>query len=196
MSPLYVALVHHPIRDRRGDTVTTSVTNLDVHDLARSARTYDLAGYFVVTPITAQRAIVDRILEHWDTGPGQRRVPERRDALGLIETVASLEEATAAIAERHEKRPHVLVTTALLPEGLEAIPFRVEADRLAARTEPTLLVFGTGHGLVEDVLRAADGVLAPIRPGAEFNHLSVRAAAAICLDRLLGDEGARPGPRR
>lgn len=44
MSPLYCALVHHPVRDRGGNAVTTAVTNLDVHDIARTARTYGLRG--------------------------------------------------------------------------------------------------------------------------------------------------------
>ncbi len=196
MSPLYIALVHHPVRDRLGETVTTAVTNLDVHDLARSARTYDLAGYYVVTPITAQRAIVARILEHWREGPGVRRVPERGEALGLVETVSSLSEAHASVAERHGCRPYVLATSARPPDGMGVTPFAVEAARLSARIEPTLLLFGTGHGLTDEVLREADALLAPLRPNAAFNHLSVRAAAAICLDRLLGDEGARPGPQR
>ena len=39
-SPIAVALVHYPIVDRRGDVVNTAVTNLDLHDIARTARTY------------------------------------------------------------------------------------------------------------------------------------------------------------
>jgi hypothetical protein len=186
MSPLYIALVHHPVRDRLGERVTTAVTNLDVHDLARSARTYDLRGFFVVTPITAQQAIVERILAHFQTGPGRERVPARADALALVQVAADLEEAREAIEAAHGQRPFVIATSACPPEGHEVLPFRVEGERLRRREAPTLLLFGTGHGLVDEVLDQADALLAPIRPGA-FNHLSVRAAAAICLDRLLGD---------
>jgi hypothetical protein len=196
MSPLYIALVHHPVRDRLGETVTTAVTNLDVHDLARSARTYDLHGYFVVTPITAQQAIVERILEHWRSGPGKARIPARGDALGLVQGVRDLAEARAAIERAHGTPAFVVVTSAKAPEGRPTIAFATEAERLRRREAPTLLVFGTGHGLTEATVREADAVLAPIRPDAEFNHLSVRAAAAICLDRLLGDRGSRgAGPR-
>ncbi|HBQ11088.1 MAG TPA: hypothetical protein DEF51_07890, partial [Myxococcales bacterium] len=70
VSGVYLALVHHPVVDRAGDVITTAVTNLDVHDIARSARTYDLAGYYVVTPIEAQHRLVDRILGHWRDGAG------------------------------------------------------------------------------------------------------------------------------
>ncbi len=194
MSPLYIALVHHPVRDRLGATVTTAVTNLDVHDLARSARTYDLHGYFVVTPITAQQAIVDRIREHWRSGPGRERVPARGDALGLVRAVRDLAEARQAIGAAHGVPAVVVVTSARAPEGEDVVSFAAEAENLRIRKAPTLLVFGTGHGLTEEVLAEADLVLAPIRPDAMFNHLSVRAAAAICLDRLLGDGGAASPP--
>src|SRR5262245_42972676 len=94
---VYLALVHHPVRDRSGATITTSVTNLDVHDIARTARTYDLAGYFVVTPIEAQRALVEHILGYWREGDGGRRVPERSEALGRVRAVPTLRDALDAI---------------------------------------------------------------------------------------------------
>ena len=68
---VYCALVHHPVRDRAGQTVTTAVTNLDVHDIARSARTFGLRRYYVVTPIEAQHVLVQRIIDHWTHGAGR-----------------------------------------------------------------------------------------------------------------------------
>lgn len=184
---VYAALVHFPVRDRAGDTITTAVTNLDVHDIARSARTYDLAGYFVVTPIEAQRQLVDRILDHWRGGAGARRVPERSEALSICEPIASLEEAVAAVSER-EGRPPMLVATGARPlEGTDLLGYDDARARMAE--QPTLISFGTGHGLARSVVEAADAVLPPIRPGGGYNHLSVRAAAAITLDRLFGDAG-------
>jgi hypothetical protein len=47
----YLGLVHHPIKNKRGDVVTTSVTNLDIHDIARSARTFGFDGYYIITPV-------------------------------------------------------------------------------------------------------------------------------------------------
>ncbi len=187
MSPLYCALVHHPVRDRDGHPVTTAVTNLDVHDIARSARTYGLRGYFVVTPIEAQRALVERILEHWRTGAGARRVPERTVALSLVRIVESVEEARAEVARREGRAPRVVATAAREAPGVEVRSFADEAARLRSGDEPTLLLFGTGHGLVDDTLRSAHALLEPIRAGADYNHLSVRAAVAICLDRLIGE---------
>lgn len=183
MTALYLALVHHPVRDREGDTITTAVTNLDVHDIARSARAYDLAGYFVVTPIEAQRVLVERILDHWRNGVGARRVPERSVALARCATLDSLATACSTIAAREGRPPLVWVTSAREVPGTPAISYR----GAAATDRPALLVFGTGHGLAQEVLDAADGVLPAIRPGASYNHLSVRAAVAITLDRLFGD---------
>src|SRR5579864_7578444 len=92
-----VALVHHPILDGQGAIVTTAVTNLDVHDLARSARTYGASDYFVVHPIAAQRELVERIREHWTTGSSGRRIPDRREAITLLRIVESLDAAIEAL---------------------------------------------------------------------------------------------------
>ena len=40
--------------------------------------------------------------------------------------------------------------------------------------------------MTEDVFARADMVLEPIVGAGKYNHLSVRGAAAIILDRLLG----------
>ena len=86
----YVALLHHPVYDRTGAMVTTAVTNLDLHDIARSSRTYGLAGYFVVTPLTSQQELARRIMEHWRTGHGAVYNPRRREALALLEVATDL----------------------------------------------------------------------------------------------------------
>lgn len=186
MTGFYVALVHHPVLDRRGDTITTAVTNLDVHDIARSARTYDTAGYFVVTPIEAQKKLVQRILDHWRIGSGAARVPERKEALTICEIVPSVDDAIAAIEAREGERPQVWVTGARLRPGTEAIS-EAEARKRIPET-PTLVLFGTGYGLERSVIDAADAILPPIVGGGSYNHLSVRAAAAITIDRLRAPE--------
>ncbi len=188
-APIYVGLVHYPVKDREGKIVTTAVTNLDVHDISRSSRTYGLAGYYVITPIEAQRALVEKILEHWVEGSGKRRVPERGVALSLAEPCESIEAALAAIEAKHGQKPRIAVTAARLPGGLGATTFREVRAEMARENRPWLLLFGTGHGLAPDVLERAELALPPIRPGS-YNHLSVRAACAIILDRLFGDLGA------
>lgn len=186
-APLYVALVHHPVRDRGGSIITTAVTNVDVHDIARSARTFGLYGYFVVTPISAQRQIVDRILEHWNDGEGRYRIPERGAALARTRSVPLLADAIAAIREAHGEPPRIIATSAQATRP--AITFGALRADLQRSTNPHLLVLGTGHGLAGSIVDSADALLEPIAGVDGYNHLSVRAAAAILLDRLCGDRG-------
>ncbi len=184
---VYLALVHHPVRDRSGATITTSVTNLDVHDIARSARTYGVSGYYVVTPIEAQRALVKHILGYWREGSGGTRVPERAEALSIVRDVDSIGDALADIERIEGARPRVYTTAARSDH--QSVAYDVAAAELRARKGPALLVFGTGHGLADSVIELADVHLAPVRPHG-YNHLAVRAAVSIILDRLFGDAGA------
>lgn len=192
MSPVYCALVHYPVLDRQGEEVSTSVTNIDVHDIARSARTYGLRGYFIVTPIEAQRPVVRRIVDHWSSGEGVKRIPERSEALALVRLCASIDEAIESIEEREGKKPRLLATSA--QSGPDRASWFEEAARLRRDSRPALLLFGTGHGLSDRVLARADTVLEPIFGPTDFNHLSVRAAAAVALDRLIGAGISPPGP--
>jgi hypothetical protein len=179
---LAIALVHHPVLDKEGAIVTSAVTNLDVHDLARSARTFDLSDYFIVHPITAQRDLVDRIKHHWAEGSSGRRIPARKEALALVRTVASLEDAFAALGGRGSIE---VWSTGARAAG--AVLSSAEArTRLAGDGPPVLLLFGTAWGLAPDVHALADARLAPIAGRGDYNHLSVRSACSIYLDRLCG----------
>jgi tRNA (guanine37-N1)-methyltransferase len=187
--PVYIGLVHYPVKDRFGNVVTTAVTNLDVHDLSRSSRTYGITGYFVITPIEAQRQLVHKILEHWVEGSGKQRVPERGRALSVCTPTPSIDDAAAAIEAAHGCAPRIAITAARLPGGIRPTSVHETRAQIRASDRPWLILFGTGHGLSESVLSRAEVALPPIRPGT-YNHLSVRAACAILLDRLFGDEGA------
>ena len=52
--------------------------------------------------------------------------------------------------------------------------------------KPYVLILGTAWGLAEEFISLADYVLEPIAGSTDYNHLSVRSAAAIIFDRLLG----------
>jgi hypothetical protein len=180
---LAVALVHHPVLDAEGTIVTTAVTNLDVHDLSRSARTYGCSDYFIAHPIAAQRELVERIRAHWIEGSSGRRIPDRREALGLLRIVASLDDAIQVLGGRDAIDVWVTAARSL---GT-ALSFLDARERLQRSVRPVLLVFGTGWGLAPAVVDAANALLEPIRAtSGEYNHLSVRAACAIALDRLVG----------
>ena len=59
-------------------------------------------------------------------------------------------------------------------------------EKLRSGDHPYLLTFGTGFGLADEIMGQMDYILDPIWGPTAFNHLSVRSAAAIILDRLLG----------
>jgi tRNA (guanine37-N1)-methyltransferase len=185
-SRTWVALVHHPVLDRSGATITTAITNLDIHDIARATRTFGLAGYLIVTPIEAQRSLASRILGHWTEGAGREHNDLRSDALERVAVVSSLAEARATIAAAGGSAPFVAVTGARPRQGTTGYA-SFYMDREKDPTRPVLVVFGTGWGLTEEVFASADAVLDPITgaPGHEYNHLSVRSAVAIVLDRLF-----------
>ncbi len=190
----YVILAHHPVHDRVGEVVTTSVTNLDVHDVARSAATYGLGGYFPVTPIAAQREKIRQILAAWEGQAAAEgaAADHRLAALRLVRPAETIDAALAAIEADIGARPRVVVTSAERASG-DGDPPPISFDSLRAALpdegEALALIFGTGFGLADAALRAADARLAPISGVPEFNHLSVRSAVGIALDRLFGLRG-------
>ena len=277
MAALFVALVHFPVTDRNGRIVTSAITSLDLHDIARSSRTYGAAGFFVIHPIPEQRTFAASVIDHWQTGYGRQFDSRRREALDLIRVVTDLDEAIVEIEQMEGTRPAIVYTSAralteterpaeaspamvytsaralaetegpgeaspafaaaatpsrshpptLSPGvGIEASPAPAsnqvstlsaasvevaattaepgkEPGRTAPRTArvsyadlrsrlersdtpPVLLLFGTGFGMTPAMLERADLALPPVFGPGAYNHLSVRAAAGIILDRLRG----------
>ena len=37
---LYIVLLHYPVYNKEGKIVTTAIANMDIHDIARLAKTY------------------------------------------------------------------------------------------------------------------------------------------------------------
>lgn len=214
---IFLALVHHPVLNRRGEKVTSAITNVDLHDLARSGRTFGIRNVFVVSPVTLQQRMVGEVLYHWTQGEGSGH-ERRADAMRRVTAVASLADAVTAIAARTGRAPVVAVTGAQMREpnatfaslreqvmAMGGVRLAGSEDRLAgsdrladpddnAEVRPLLVVFGTGWGLAPEVIDSADLRLPPllrdprvVDAEGEYNHLSVRAAVAIALDRLLGE---------
>lgn len=189
---IYAALVHYPVIDKHGHTVTTSVTNLDIHDIGRSARTYGLSGYIVVTPVEAQHWLSRKIISHWDEGWGATYNPNRKEALQLVHVLSDLGAAGDLIEQRHGVPP-IWVTTSARPHP-NSVTFGEMRRRVwSDTTTPYCLVFGTGWGLHPEVMAESDLILEPIVGPTPYNHLSVRGAAAIIFDRLLAPGTAPPG---
>ena len=72
-----------------------------------------------------------------------------------------------------------------LARQLHSLPVTVVRDMIGDGT-PYALVLGTAWGLADTFIKQADYCLEPICGPTDYNHLSVRSAAAILLDRLLG----------
>lgn len=179
-----MALIHYPVLSKNGEIIASAVTNLDLHDIARAARTYGVKAFYVVTPLEDQRALVGKILTHWREGEGARYNPKRGEALALIDIRATFDDACRAIAERENCRPKVVATSARLQNGnVSCASLR---DRMA-KGDPYVLAFGTAWGLTHEFLQTADYILDPIGGHNDYNHLAVRSAAAIVLDRLVGN---------
>ncbi|MBY0415916.1 MAG: RNA methyltransferase [Bdellovibrionales bacterium] len=184
---LYLGLVHHPIKNKLGELVTTSVTNLDIHDISRSCRTFGVKKYFLVTPFEAQKQLVESILGHWEQDHANAYNPDRQDALAIARAVDSIETAIAEITAIEGKRPFIAVT------GANFDSFDGDTQELTKRMEvlnmPCFLLFGTGWGLHPIALEKAEFKLSPIisKNSDGYNHLSVRSAVAIYLDRLFGE---------
>jgi hypothetical protein len=182
MGRLSLALIHHPCVDKHGEIYSTSVTNLDVHDIARASKTYGVERFYVVHPVQAQQALVAAIAHFWDEGKGRARNRNRGEALATVAVVSTTEDAIASeTAACGGTRPRV-VSTSARPDA-NAIAFPTLRRDLEAGAD-VLLLFGTGYGLADSVLSLAEQRLAPLVGPTDYNHLSVRAAVAIVLDRL------------
>ncbi len=183
MAELYIALLHFPMRNREGQVVVTALTSLDVPDIARTARTYNVKRFYIVHPVESQRRIAMRLRDFWVS---EEELPTRREALKLVAIREDLEEVYQEVAQEEGAPPLVLGTTArahLLPYP----KLSWEEARRILGERPVLVLFGTGHGMTDELLAACDALLPAVRAGG-YNHLSVRAAVAIILDRLKGEE--------
>jgi len=183
LSSVNIALIHHPVVNKRGEIIGSAVTNLDIHDIARTAKTYGIANYFITTPYQDQQQLVRELLAHWQTGYGAAYNPARKEALSIVRLATSLEEVITVLTQQYGQRPMIVATSAVLGDnslGYEALRQKI------VQGEPVLLLFGTAHGLAPALRGQTDATLPPIRGGTEYNHLSVRSAVSIIIDRLLG----------
>jgi len=181
-SDIHLALIHYPVYNKKGETVTSSVTTLDVHDISRVARTFAVSSFYVVTPLKTQRQLVERLIEHWLAGYGAEYNPTRKEALLATRVTNNLKDTVSDLIRRCGQKPMTVATGAKrFPKSIE---FRCLREKIR-RGKPILLLFGTGWGLEKSILNEADYVLDPIDGIGQYNHLPVRAAIAIILDRLL-----------
>lgn len=183
MPNLYVALTHYPVVNKSGDIITSAVTNLDLHDISRAVKTYGVKSFYVVTPLKDQQVLAQRIIAHWTDGTGATYNPARRRALETIKVIDSITNVVEDIKSIENQDPKTVVTSA--SRYSSGIGFS-KCRAILATNIPHLLVLGTAWGLTEEFISEADYILEPIKGSTDYNHLSVRTAAGIILDRLLG----------
>lgn len=180
---LYLALTHYPVVNRKGEIIASAITNLDLHDISRAAKTYGVRSFYVVTPLSDQKVLVKRIVSHWLNGGGAKYNPKRKEALKLVRIKNTLDEVITHIREIGGAFPKTVVTSA--GRNFCNTSFK-QFRKILQDGNPYLLIFGTGWGLPKDVMLDADYVLEPVLGNTDYNHLSVRSAAAVVLDRLFG----------
>lgn len=182
---LFTALVHYPVYNKKKEIINTSFTNLDLHDIARASATFGVEKYFMIQPVEAQHEIINTLINHWVKGYGARYNPDRKHALTKIALTNSVEETKAMIREEYGEEPKVISTAA------KAYSTNVGYEELHNIMERQggnyLLLFGTGWGLEQSLIENSDFVLKPVYGPGAYNHLSVRSAASIILDRLQGE---------
>ena len=180
---LYMGLLHYPVYNKRRQTIASAVTSMDLHDLSRLARTYGIKTFYVVTPLEDQQRFAERILDHWITGYGATYNPHRKEALELVSIAPALDVTVREITAEEGEAP-VLIATDASRRGAKTITYQ-GAMGIIASGKVVYLLFGTGWGLTQSLIDRADCLLDPIEGISDYNHLSVRAAAAIVLDRLM-----------
>lgn len=202
---VYVGLLHHPMVDRQKRVVTTAVTNLDIHDIARSCTTYGVKRFFIIHPSVEQHKVIHQILEHWQDSVQNQYHPARFKALSHVRLVHSFEEAYNEIrldTEEAQPGPEPLVVMpdarplgkAMAYEDIGKLwqknGLTTLAPRLASKKQentPLFIIFGTGFGIAPEFFPHIDVILEPLKGPTSYNHLSVRAAAAVVLDRMFGN---------
>lgn len=179
----YISLVHYPVYNKDHRTIASAFTNIDVHDIARAAKTYCIEKFFLVNPVKEQQDLVTRVVEHWITGAGATFNPTRKSALENVEICSTIDETVRRIEEIEGRKPKIVATDAKFYKNM--IGYNVLRKKIFDEGDPYLILFGTGWGLTDEIMDICDYILKPVKGYNNFNHLSVRSAVSVILDRLF-----------
>ncbi|MDD3051077.1 MAG: RNA methyltransferase [Candidatus Cloacimonetes bacterium] len=182
---IYVGLVHYPVYNKHFEIVTTSITNLDIHDIARSCITFGVKGYYLINRLSSQESLLSRVQDFWKTEIAQNYNSDRVEAFSVVRYARYIEDVLEDLKSQELTCPLLISTTAVEMEGQKT--FLETKEIIQNSSRPVLLIFGTGNGLTEEIHRMSDIVLKPIKGYDNYNHLSVRSAVAIILDRLISE---------
>lgn len=183
--PHYAVLMHSDVMIKGAGIGNSSVTSIDLHDIARSAATYGLKNLFMVSALTDQHAIMKEFFAFWKSSEGAAYNPGRSQAVCAIEQTYSLDETINWIEQKEGKAPLLIATSAKNHEHSKIIDYHSQGN-IWKQDRPVLFLLGTAQGLANSVLERCDYLLVPLYGMTNFNHLSVRSAAALIFDRWLG----------
>ena len=181
-APIYLALIHYPVVNKNGLITGSALTNMDLHDIARAGRTFGVTAYYVVTPYEDQQTLAAQIMDHWTHGHGGTVNPARKSALQRVRVAQSFEAVCNDIEHEQGRKVVKVATSANSRSATRSC--NALGQELKGNT-PHVIVFGTAWGLAPEVIDQCDHILEPIRGSGSYNHLSVRSAASIYLDRLI-----------
>jgi len=171
---LSIGLLHWPCLDKNGQEIATAITNLDLHDCARVCLTYGINTLYIVHPNQGQLDFAQKIINHWLIGFGGQYNPLRKRALEIIRLVRDIDEI------KRQTGSFLVGTSAA---GIEGCISWAEA-RSRACSQDMCLLFGTGWGISPRLFGTFDAMIEPIAGRGDFNHLSVRSAVSIAIDRI------------
>lgn len=180
---VYIGLLHHSVLNKQKESVITSITNMDIHDICRVSSTYSIKKFFCINPIASQKMLAQRVIDHWIKGYGSIYNPNRKEALENIQLVDTLKDALKDIKKEYGKKPVLVITDA--KKFSTNASFAEIKHKIFTIDRPFLILFGTGWGIEENIFKLADYILEPITGIGKYNHLSVRSAVSIIIDRLL-----------
>jgi tRNA (guanine37-N1)-methyltransferase len=168
--------------NKKDQPIGSALTTIDLHDIARASITFGVKGFYVVTPYEDQATLATQVIEHWTKGVGGKLNPFRKNALELIRVAATFEDAVNLMKQERNEPVVTIATSAKKTVG----SITTEALRLKLENKAShVLVFGTAWGLADELIDTCDFILDPIYGDADYNHLSVRSAASIYLDRII-----------
>jgi len=180
---VFISVVHYPAINKDKKWVVTSFTTLDFHDVARPARTYELGAYYIIQPLEAQQYVISEQIKYWTEGYGSTFNPRRSEAAKLVRLSSSITEVIEDIKKNKGIYPKLIATSA--KKYPQTISYKDMAEKIRKKDNIYLILLGTGWGMPEELVSSCDYILEPILGAGEYNHLSVRNAAAIIMDRLF-----------
>lgn len=184
----YLVLMHSDVYikgDGSKTKGTTSIASIDIHDIARSCATYGVKKFFLVSPLIDQQSILRTFLGFWTSGSGRKYNETRFQALKSLISALSFDEVLQKIEAIEGVKPVIVTTSAKEYEHKRLVDFSSQ-ETVWKSGRPVLFVFGTGQGLCDELIEKSDFILIPVKGLTGYNHLSVRSATGIILDRWLG----------